>query len=174
VGILAREPLKSRQRSASLGAERREPVAPRLIPGALASYNSGLRYISGLLLSRNIVGCDILPGMLSTMRHSSRSQSLLIFNAAILLVLAGCAAPRQSRFQMPFVAPARVTPDVVLAADPPALPPNIYLSRETPTFIPGQSRLTPLPTPSDLLMGRADDAFLKGKRRGKRKSAQTV
>ncbi len=98
------------------------------------------------------------------MRHSSRSQSLLIFNAAILLVLAGCAAPRQSRFQMPFVAPARVTPDVVLAADPPALPPNIYLSRETPTFIPGQSRLTPLPTPSDLLMGRADDAFLKGKR----------
>ena len=66
---------------------------------------------------------------------------------------------------MPFVAPPPVAArDVVLAGDPPSLPPNLYLSKETPTFIPGQSRLTPLPTPSDLLISRAEDAFQKGKR----------
>lgn len=94
-----------------------------------------------------------------------RSQSLLGLSAAAMLTLAGCAAPRQSRFQMPFVAPPPVAAsDVVLAGDPPSLPPNLYLSKETPTFIPGQSRLTPLPTPSDLLISRAEDAFQKGKR----------
>jgi membrane-bound lytic murein transglycosylase D len=94
-----------------------------------------------------------------------RSQSLLGLSAVALLTLAGCAAPRQSRFQMPFVAPAPVAaPDVLLAGDPPSLPPNVYLSKETPTFISGQSRLTPLPTPSDLLISRAEDAFHKGKR----------
>jgi membrane-bound lytic murein transglycosylase D len=66
---------------------------------------------------------------------------------------------------MPFVAPGPVVArDVVLSGEPPALPPNLYLSKETPTFIPGQSRLAPLPTPSDLLISRADDAFQKGKR----------
>jgi len=95
----------------------------------------------------------------------SRNQSLLGLSAAAVLALAGCAAPRQSRFQMPFVAPSPVAArDVVLADDPPSLPPNLYLSKETPTFIPGQSRLTPLPTPSDLLISRAEDAFQKGKR----------
>jgi len=103
--------------------------------------------------------------MLSKMTTISRNQSLLGLSAAALLALAGCAAPRQSRFQMPFVAPAPVAArDVVLAGDPPSLPPNLYLSKETPTFIPGQSRLTPLPTPSDLLISRAEDAFQKGKR----------
>jgi membrane-bound lytic murein transglycosylase D len=66
---------------------------------------------------------------------------------------------------MPFVAPGPVAArDVVLSGEPPTLPPNPYLTKETPTFIPGQSRLTPLPTPSDLLISRADDAFQKGKR----------
>jgi membrane-bound lytic murein transglycosylase D len=103
--------------------------------------------------------------MLSKMTTISRNQSLLVLSAAALLALAGCAAPRQSRFQMPFVAPAPAAArDVVLAGDPPSLPPNLYLSKETPTFIPGQSRLTPLPTPSDLLISRAEDAFQKGKR----------
>jgi membrane-bound lytic murein transglycosylase D len=103
--------------------------------------------------------------MLSKMTTIPRNQSLLGLSAAALLALAGCAAPRQSRFQMPFVAPAPVaTRDVVLAGDPPSLPPNLYLSKETPTFISGQSRLTPLPTPSDLLISRAEDAFQKGKR----------
>src|SRR5579872_1129311 len=133
MGILAREPLENRQESVCLDVESRECVAPWLILRALALYNPGLRYISGLLLSRNSVGCDILTGMLSKMRQSSRSQSFLVFNAAILLVLAGCASPRQSRFQMPFVPPARVTSDVVLAADPPVLPTNIYLNKATPT-----------------------------------------
>jgi membrane-bound lytic murein transglycosylase D len=103
--------------------------------------------------------------MLSKMTTISRNQSLLGLSAATVLALAGCAAPRQSRFQMPFVAPSPVAArDVVLAGDPPSLPPNLYLSKETPTFIPGQSRLTPLPTPSDLLISRAEDAFQKGKR----------
>jgi hypothetical protein len=103
--------------------------------------------------------------MLSKITMISRSQLSLGLNAAVLLALAGCAAPRQSRFQMPFVAPGPVVArDVVLSGEPPALPPNLYLSKETPTFIPGQSRLAPLPTPSDLLISRADDAFQKGKR----------
>jgi membrane-bound lytic murein transglycosylase D len=93
----------------------------------------------------------------------SRSRSVLVLNAAILVALAGCAAPRQSRFQMPFVPPAHVAADVVLA-DPPSLPPNLYLSKETPNFISDQSRLAPLPTASDLLIARADDAFKRGKR----------
>jgi membrane-bound lytic murein transglycosylase D len=94
----------------------------------------------------------------------TRNQYVLVLNAAILLALGGCAAPRASRFQMPFVPPAHVTADVVLA-DPPSLPPNLYLSKETPNLIiPGQSRLVPLPTPSDLLIARAEDAFKRGKR----------
>jgi membrane-bound lytic murein transglycosylase D len=103
--------------------------------------------------------------MLSKITMISRSQAVSGLNIAVLLALAGCAVPRQSRFQMPFVAPSPVTTrDVVLSGEPPQLPPNLYLSRETPTFIPGQTRLTPLPTPSDLLISRADDAFQKGKR----------
>jgi membrane-bound lytic murein transglycosylase D len=102
--------------------------------------------------------------MLSKMRMISRSQSLLIFNAAMAMALAGCASPRSSRFQMPFVPPARATHEVMLASDPPPQPPNIYLSKETPNLIPGQSRLAAIPTPSDLLISRADEAFVKGKR----------
>jgi membrane-bound lytic murein transglycosylase D len=103
--------------------------------------------------------------MLSKITMISRSRTLSGLNTAVLLVLVGCAAPRQSRFQMPFVAPPSVAArDVILAGDPPALPPNLYLSNETPTLISGQSRLTPLPTPSDLLISKADDAFQKGKR----------
>ena len=67
----------------------------------------------------------------------------------------------QSRFQMAFLPAGPAAPaDIVLSGEPP----NLYLSKETPAFITGQSRLTPLPTPSDLLISRADDAFQKGKR----------
>ena len=103
--------------------------------------------------------------MLSKIIMISRSQTISGLNIALLLGLAACAAPRQSRFQMPFVAPGPVAArDVVLSGEPPALPSNVYLTKETPNFLPGQSRLTPLPTPSDLLISRADDAFQKGKR----------
>jgi membrane-bound lytic murein transglycosylase D len=100
--------------------------------------------------------------MLSKITMISRSQALSGLNITALLALAGCAGPmQQSRFQMPFATPGRMaTTDVVLSGEPP----NLYLSKETPAFVPGQSRLTPLPTPSDLLISRADDAFQKGKR----------
>jgi membrane-bound lytic murein transglycosylase D len=91
----------------------------------------------------------------------SRSQALSGLNITALLALAGCAGPMQSRFQMPFAHPGPATaPDVVLSEPPP----NLYLSKEMPAYIPGQSRLTPLPTPSDLQISRAEDAFQKGKR----------
>src|SRR5437868_10560558 len=103
--------------------------------------------------------------MLSKIMMISRSQAATGLTITALLALAGCAGPMQSRFQMPFVAPAPAgASDIVLSAEAPALLPNLYLSKETPVFITGQSRLTPLPTPSDLLISRADDAFQRGKR----------
>src|SRR5262249_35109380 len=99
------------------------------------------------------------------MRMLSRSRLSIAAHTAILLALAGCAATKQSRFQMPFAPPAPAAASTVrLASDPPSLPPNPFLSSETPAFNVIQSRLTPIPTPSDLLISRADDAFRKGKR----------
>src|SRR5262249_16332515 len=83
----------------------------------------------------------------------------------ILLALGGCAAPRQTRFQMPFVPPAPMSADAVtIAADPPPLPPNVYLNSATPDFILDQYRRIPVPTPSALSMVKAEEAYQKGKR----------
>src|SRR5690348_15611951 len=98
--------------------------------------------------------------MLSKITMISRSKTSLGLQAVVLAALAGCAAPRQSRVLMPFVAPTPAPARDVVLAEPPA---NLYLSKETPTFIPGQPRLAPLPTPSDLLIAKAEDAFQRGK-----------
>ena len=78
-----------------------------------------------------------------------RSHGLLLLSAAILLTVAGCAVPKSTRFQMPFVPPAAVPGGVTFAADPPPPPPNIYLNGESPISILGQHRQIPAPTRSD-------------------------
>jgi membrane-bound lytic murein transglycosylase D len=95
----------------------------------------------------------------------SRNQCLVLIDTAILLTAAGCAATKQTQFRNPFVPPAPAAArEIALIAEPPALPPNLYLGSETPIFLPGQSRLLPPPTLPDLLFARVDDAFRKGKR----------
>ena len=103
--------------------------------------------------------------MLSKKGMISRSQALSLVNGAILVALTGCAATQQSRFQMPFVPPAPTEPrELALAAEPPSLPPNLYLRSEAPIPLVAQSRLSSLPTPSDLLIVQADDAFRRGRK----------
>jgi membrane-bound lytic murein transglycosylase D len=83
----------------------------------------------------------------------------------VLLPLAGCAVSKQSQFAMPFVPPAPVAArEVAINAEPPALPSNLYLNSEAPTYVSAQSRTPPVPTSSDLSIARADEAFRKGKR----------
>jgi membrane-bound lytic murein transglycosylase D len=95
----------------------------------------------------------------------SRSQASSLIIGAILLTLTGCAATQQSRFQMPFVPPPLSEPrELALAAEPPSLSPNLYLRSEAPVPLIAQSRLSPLPTPSDLLIAQADDAFRQGRK----------
>ncbi len=91
-----------------------------------------------------------------------RSQGLLLLNITLLLVAAGCAVPKQTRFQMPFVPPASAPRDVAIA-DPPPLPPNIYLNGSAPNATLDQYRMIRVPTPSDMLIVRAEAAYQKGK-----------
>ncbi len=66
---------------------------------------------------------------------------------------------------MPFVPPAPAAArEVSINADPPPLPANLYLSSEAPTYVSAQSRTPRAPTPSDLLVAKADDAYRKGRR----------
>ena len=92
-----------------------------------------------------------------------RSQGLLLFNTTVLLAVAGCAIPKQTRFQMPFAPPASAPRDVTIA-DPPPLAPNIYLNGSAPNADLDQYRAIRVPTPSDMLIVRAEAAYQKGKR----------
>jgi membrane-bound lytic murein transglycosylase D len=91
-----------------------------------------------------------------------RSQGLLLLNTTLLLTAAGCAVPKQTRFQMPFVPPASAPRDVTIA-EPPPLPPNIYLNGSAPSATLDQYRMIRVPTPSDMLIVRAEAAYQKGK-----------
>jgi membrane-bound lytic murein transglycosylase D len=94
-----------------------------------------------------------------------RSHRLLLLNTAILLTVAGCAVPKSTRFQMPFVPPAAVAGGAVtFAADAAPPPPNIYLNGESPISILDQYRQIPVPTRSDLSIVQAEAAYQKGKR----------
>src|SRR5947208_6358682 len=100
-----------------------------------------------------------------SMMMIDRSHGLLLLNTAILVAASGCAVPKQTRFQMQFVPPARVpASEVTITAEPPPLPPNVYLSAATPDFILDQDRRIPVPTPSDLSMVKADEAYQRGRR----------
>ena len=93
-----------------------------------------------------------------------RSHGLLLVNITLLLTVAGCAVPKQARFQMRFVPPASTPPADVAIADPPPLPPNIYLNSDMPSIGFDQYRMIRVPTPSDMLIVRAEAAYQKGKR----------
>src|SRR4051794_15244811 len=88
------------------------------------------------------------------------SRYLTIVSSAVLIVLAGCAAPRSSRAIMPFAAPSRPLAPSVTFTDPPSLP-NLYLSHDAPDTV--LARMVPPPTPSDLLIVKADEAYQRGK-----------
>ncbi len=94
----------------------------------------------------------------------SQRQAFFLINGTVLLALGGCAVNQPSRFQMPFAPPAPAEPTEMALAAPPALPPNLYLRNEAPVPLRAQSRLSPMPTPSDLLVAQADDAFRLGRK----------
>jgi len=84
--------------------------------------------------------------------------------AAVVFFLAGCAAPRPNRFAMPFAPPPAAHSDVNITAEAPPLAANVFLSGQTPNPIPETYRLAAVPTASDLIISRADEAFQRGKR----------
>src|SRR5262249_54191209 len=65
---------------------------------------------------------------------------------------------------LPFASPPAAHRDVNITAEAPPLPPNVFLSNETPNPIPEAYRRAAVPTPSDLLISRSDEAYQRGKR----------
>src|SRR5436190_1003082 len=65
---------------------------------------------------------------------------------------------------MAFVPPATAPRAEVTIADPPPLAPNIYLNSGSPIPEFDQYRMIRVPTPSDMLIVRAEAAYQKGKR----------
>ena len=65
---------------------------------------------------------------------------------------------------MPFVPPASSPSGDVETTEPPSLAPNIYLNGGAPNIVLDEHRMIRVPTPSDMLIVRADEAYQKGKR----------
>ena len=87
----------------------------------------------------------------------------ILLTGSVLLV--SCAPARQN-YQMAFVpaaAPAAANP-APTPLEPPAVVLNLYLSSETPKFLMEQPRLPARPTPSDLLLAKAEESFQQGRR----------
>jgi membrane-bound lytic murein transglycosylase D len=95
------------------------------------------------------------------MKMIHRNHRLIGLSVAALLTLAGCAAPKPSRFAMPF-APTPAPPSKELTLTEP--PPNIYLRNETPNPMLERYRLANVPSPSDTLIDKAEEAYQRGKR----------
>lgn len=86
---------------------------------------------------------------------------IYIFGSSTILTISGCGFNQQSKFQTAFL-PSPPSPTAEVAfADPPALEANPYLQSE-PTFLVQKRPIAP--SEGDLLMQRADQAFLRGKR----------
>src|SRR5438105_1883755 len=93
-----------------------------------------------------------------------RNNRLVAAATAAALWMGGCAAPKPARFAMPFAAPPAKPRDVNITEEAPPLPPNVFLNAETPNPIPESYRIAAVPTPSDILISRADEAYQRGKR----------
>ncbi len=91
-----------------------------------------------------------------------RGSHLIVSAGACLLFLSGCAPTKPGRMIMPFAPPAPAQSTNVAIPDPPPLPENLYLAAETAK--PFLDQLAPAPTPSDLLIARAEEAYQRGKR----------
>jgi membrane-bound lytic murein transglycosylase D len=65
---------------------------------------------------------------------------------------------------MPFVPPASAPSADLDTTEPPSLAPNIYLNGGAPNIVLDEHRMIRVPTPSDMLIVRADEAYQKGKR----------
>jgi membrane-bound lytic murein transglycosylase D len=91
---------------------------------------------------------------------TGKSPRLNLIGMASLVLLAGCAAPKPAPLAMRFVPPASP------AAEAPRLPPapNLYLAGESPSPNIERYRLTSVPTPSDMLAARAEEALQRGRR----------
>src|SRR5207244_3901393 len=87
----------------------------------------------------------------------------VIVSSLVVLVFSGCAPAKPARMILPFATPTAGKPVAVIIDDPPPLR-NLYLNSETPSPVSENYRVLNLPTASDLLMTRADDAYQRGKR----------
>jgi membrane-bound lytic murein transglycosylase D len=92
---------------------------------------------------------------------TNRTQRFLyIFVFSATLSISGCGYNQHTRFQTAFL-PSTPHTAVYEVAEPPALEPNPYLT-DAPAIL---VQKTPVaPTEGDLLMQRADQAFLRGKK----------
>lgn len=91
-----------------------------------------------------------------------RNNLLVAAGTLAALIASGCAAPKPARFALPFAPPPTPTSDVNINVEPPVL--NVFLNSETPNPILERYRMAAVPTPSDLLIARADEAYQRGKR----------
>src|SRR5436190_8796673 len=90
-----------------------------------------------------------------------------LFTAAAVtatLIAAGCAAPKPARFAMPFAPPPATPREVNITTEPPPPLPNLFLNNETPNPVLERYRVASIPTPSDLAIARAEEAYQRGRR----------
>jgi membrane-bound lytic murein transglycosylase D len=86
---------------------------------------------------------------------------LYILGSSVTLGISGCSYNQQSKFQTAFL-PSTPQPLAAEMEGPPALDPNPYLSDAGPAIL--MQRMPLAPSAADLLMLRADQAFLRGKK----------
>ena len=84
-----------------------------------------------------------------------------IFASSVILCSSGCSFNQQAKFQTAFLPSTPAPAASEESADPPALEPNPYL-HDAPAIL--VQKLPIAPSEGDLLMQRADQAFLRGKK----------
>jgi membrane-bound lytic murein transglycosylase D len=83
------------------------------------------------------------------------------FASSVILCSSGCSFNQQAKFQTAFLPSTPAPAASEESADPPALEPNPYL-HDAPAIL--VQKLPIAPSEGDLLMQRADQAFLRGKK----------
>jgi membrane-bound lytic murein transglycosylase D len=91
---------------------------------------------------------------------SRTKRFIYIFASSVALGISGCSYNKQSKFQTAFL-PSTPAPAAAEDEGPPALEPNLYLHEEPAVLV---QRMPVAPSEGDLMMQRADQAFLRGKR----------